>query len=83
MIEKLEKKIHENISKERDTESNDKEVIEKRKLKRKKQKENKEKENDKFPLLGHDILFKEKGSDSWNSGKVVLRHLRKLLYTKV
>ena len=47
------------------------EVSEGRKQKRKLQKEKKRKDLDRFPKLGQQILFKEKGTNSWKKGRIV------------
>jgi hypothetical protein len=45
--------------------------MENRKHKRKLQKEKKQQEENKYPKLAHEILFREKGSKLWKSGRVV------------
>ena len=76
MLERHEKEKQKNVLNEKDADDKkddtgrDK-VVENRNLKRTRQKENKEKENEKYPKLGHDILFREKESESWKSGRVV------------
>ena len=55
-----------------DNEETDKfKIVEARKVKRKTQKEKKENEKVKVPRSGQQILFKEKGSDDWKSGRTV------------
>ena len=73
LIEKHKKEMQENILHQKESESQEvrESLVENRKEKRKKQKEKKQQEHDKYPKLAHDILFRERGSDSWKSGRVV------------
>ena len=76
IVEKYEREIHENAvhkkqSNSQENNADKEEVIENRKQKRKHQKERKQQEQEKYPKLAHDILFKEKGSEVWKSGRIV------------
>ena len=75
LSDKYEKQLVENtnVMKEPTNEAaiDKEEIVDKRKKKRQLQKERKQLEDKKYPKLSHDILFREKGSDVWKSGRVV------------
>ena len=74
ICEKYEKQLEVNNIDKKDTDDkivDKEEVVDNRKVKRQLQKERKQQEQNKYPKLSHDIVFREKGSDIWKSGRVV------------